>query len=122
MAQDGYWNTFHQENLLFVWVRRVECRIHPESLEAIVVVATDDEEGWDVTLGVFGWECELQCHLETNRSRLSSRQVHVSSQHLLLRSQFLPFALIIPIFNEILTPLVSLWVSHGLLEEWAAFH
>ena len=68
MAQHGYWNTFHQENLLFVGVRRVERRIHPESIEVVVVVAADDEEGWDVTLGVFGWECELQCHLETNRS------------------------------------------------------
>ena len=68
MAQDGNWHTFHQEHLLLVWMSRVECRIHSESTEGIVVVAADDEEGWDVTLGVFAWECELQCHLETNRS------------------------------------------------------
>ena len=66
-------NSFHEEDLLLFWVRAVQRRVHPESVEAIEVLEADGEddalERFCFGSGGLGSSlCELECNSITRRS------------------------------------------------------
>ena len=120
MPEDSHTDTLHEKNLLLVGMGRVQRRVHSETHEATIVLATDNEESRNMTLGILRRQSKIQGHLETHRGRSRSRQANKSSQSLLLSSQLFPLSIVTT--SEILTPLLAVLVDLGSVVESTALH
>ena len=65
-SKNGNLSALLEQDLLFVWMSRVQGRIHSETREAMVVVASNEEESGNKLSSVSSWHGELQSNFEAH--------------------------------------------------------
>ena len=65
-SENGNLSALLEQDLLFVWMSRVQGRIHSETREAVVVVTSNEEKSGNKPASVSSWHGKLQGHFETD--------------------------------------------------------
>ena len=65
-SKNGNPSALLEQDLLFVWMSRVQGRIHSETSEAVVVVTSNEEESGNKLSSVSSWHGELQSNFEAH--------------------------------------------------------
>ena len=65
-TENSHLGALLEQDLLLVWVGRVQGRVHSETSETVVVVASNEEEGGNKPASLRSWHGKLQGNFEAD--------------------------------------------------------